>query len=207
MASWKQEVFMSLRDPQTSKVAISGLAANIVFRFTAFHCFYAAECGGMTAREGKGRSDWLARRDAVDLKPTNWEPARHLAGAWAGCAAGLLACGSDPELEAGRFLPTPAAAGDYECQDHRVGETSAAMARIQPSSPTSGGPPEPAWVATGPGLANPAAAEPRAGFVKLAMRNMVRKGRQSLFHFGLTALGLTGFLLLIAWLGRPHLPQ
>lgn len=43
-------------------------------------------------------------------------------------------------------------------------------------------------------------------FVKLAMRNMVRKGRQSLFHFGLTALGLTGFLVLIAWLGRPQLP-
>ena len=43
-------------------------------------------------------------------------------------------------------------------------------------------------------------------FVKLAMRNMVRKGRQSLLHFGLTALGLTGFLVLIAWLGRPTLP-
>jgi len=43
-------------------------------------------------------------------------------------------------------------------------------------------------------------------FVKLAMRNMVRKGRQSLFHFGLTALGLIGFLVLIAWLGRPQLP-
>jgi hypothetical protein len=43
-------------------------------------------------------------------------------------------------------------------------------------------------------------------FLKLAMRNMVRKGRQSLFHFGLTAVGLIAFLLLIAWLGRPHLP-
>jgi hypothetical protein len=46
-----------------------------------------------------------------------------------------------------------------------------------------------------------------AGFVKLAMRNMVRKGRQSLFHFGLTAVGLMAFLLLIAWLGRPAMPQ
>jgi hypothetical protein len=46
-----------------------------------------------------------------------------------------------------------------------------------------------------------------AGFVKLAMRNMVRKGRQSLFHFGLTAVGLVAFLLLIAWLGRPAMPQ
>ena len=43
-------------------------------------------------------------------------------------------------------------------------------------------------------------------FVKLAMRNMVRKGRQSLFHFGLTALGFVGFITLIAWLGRPQLP-
>ncbi len=49
--------------------------------------------------------------------------------------------------------------------------------------------------------------EADAGFVKLAMRNMVRKGRQSLFHFGLTAVGLMAFLLLIAWLGRPAMPQ
>lgn len=48
--------------------------------------------------------------------------------------------------------------------------------------------------------------QPSAGFVKLAMRNMVRKGRQSLLHFGLTALGLSGFLVLVAWLGRPQLP-
>jgi hypothetical protein len=53
--------------------------------------------------------------------------------------------------------------------------------------------------------AQEAAAE-RPSFVKLAMRNMVRKGRQSLLHFGLTAVGLTGFLVLIAWLGRPQLP-
>ena len=46
-----------------------------------------------------------------------------------------------------------------------------------------------------------------SSFIKLAMRNMVRKGRQSLLHFGLTALGLTAFLVLIAWLGRPNLPQ
>ena len=48
--------------------------------------------------------------------------------------------------------------------------------------------------------------EKNTSFVKLAMRNMVRKGRQRLVHFGLTALGLSGFLLLIAWLGRPQLP-
>ena len=39
------------------------------------------------------------------------------------------------------------------------------------------------------------------------MRNMVRKGRQSLLHFGLTALGFLGFILLVATLGRPSLPQ
>ena len=54
-------------------------------------------------------------------------------------------------------------------------------------------------------MTNPQPSE-NPSFIKLAMRNMVRKGRQSLFHFGLTALGLTGFLVLIAWLGRPQLP-
>jgi uncharacterized membrane protein YkvI len=43
--------------------------------------------------------------------------------------------------------------------------------------------------------------------VKLAMRNMRSKGRQSLVHFGFTALGCIGFILLIAWIGRPTLPQ
>jgi hypothetical protein len=44
-------------------------------------------------------------------------------------------------------------------------------------------------------------------FIKLAMRNMVRKGRQSLLHFGLTAVGLLAFLLFLAWLGRPIVPH
>ncbi|WP_094585798.1 DUF3285 domain-containing protein [Synechococcus sp. BO 8801] len=57
-----------------------------------------------------------------------------------------------------------------------------------------------------PTAAAPGAQGENPSFVKLAMRNMVRKGRQSLLHFGLTALGLSGFLLLIAWLGRPSLP-
>jgi hypothetical protein len=48
--------------------------------------------------------------------------------------------------------------------------------------------------------------EENPSFVKLAMRNMVRKGRQSLVHFGLTTVGLLAFLVLIAWLGRPQLP-
>ena len=56
-----------------------------------------------------------------------------------------------------------------------------------------------------PAMTDPQPSE-NPSFIKLAMRNMVRKGRQSLFHFGLTAFGLTGFLVLIAWLGRPQLP-
>ena len=48
---------------------------------------------------------------------------------------------------------------------------------------------------------------PPPSFIKQAMRNMVRKGRQSLFHFGLPAFGLIGFITLVAWLGRPTLPQ
>ena len=48
---------------------------------------------------------------------------------------------------------------------------------------------------------------PPPSFVKKAMRNMVRKGRQSLLHFGLTAVGFLGFITLVAWLGRPTLPQ
>ena len=48
---------------------------------------------------------------------------------------------------------------------------------------------------------------PPPSFVKQAMRNMVRKGRQSLLHFGLTAFGFLGFIVLVAWLGRPTLPQ
>ena len=47
---------------------------------------------------------------------------------------------------------------------------------------------------------------PPPSFVKLAMRNMVRKGNQSLIHFGLTALGFVGFILLLAVLGRPSVP-
>ena len=50
-------------------------------------------------------------------------------------------------------------------------------------------------------------ATPPPSFVKLAMKNMVRKGSQSLYHLGLTALGFLGFILLIAVLGKPNIPQ
>ena len=50
-------------------------------------------------------------------------------------------------------------------------------------------------------------ATPPPSFVKLAMKNMVRKGSQSISHFGLTALGFLGFILLVAVIGKPHIPQ
>ena len=48
---------------------------------------------------------------------------------------------------------------------------------------------------------------PPPSFVKLAMKNMVRKGNQSLFHFGLTAMGFIVFILFVAVLGRPTVPH
>lgn len=39
-------------------------------------------------------------------------------------------------------------------------------------------------------------------YVKLAMRNMVRKGSKSLFHFALTTVGLVGLLVALAYLTR-----
>ena len=50
-------------------------------------------------------------------------------------------------------------------------------------------------------------ATPPPSFVKLAMKNMVRKGSQSLSHLGLTALGFLGFILLVAVLGKPNIPH
>jgi hypothetical protein len=52
----------------------------------------------------------------------------------------------------------------------------------------------------------PASTGENPSFTKLAMRNMVRKGKLSLTHFGLTALGFLGFIVLVAWLGKPQLP-
>ncbi len=51
------------------------------------------------------------------------------------------------------------------------------------------------------------AVSPPPSFVKLAMKNMVRKGSQSLSHLALTAFGFIGFILLLAVLGKPHIPQ
>ena len=43
-------------------------------------------------------------------------------------------------------------------------------------------------------------------FIKLAMRNMVRKGSKSISHFLITFLILIGLLTLIATLGKPNMP-
>jgi hypothetical protein len=45
-------------------------------------------------------------------------------------------------------------------------------------------------------------AEPAPSYVKLAMRNMVKKGSKSLFHFALTATGLLTILIGLAYLTR-----
>ena len=45
--------------------------------------------------------------------------------------------------------------------------------------------------------------KPKDSYVKLAMRNMVRKGRQSLWHFFLTTVGLLGLLVGLAYLSKP----
>lgn len=47
-----------------------------------------------------------------------------------------------------------------------------------------------------------APAEPPPSYVKLAMRNMVRKGGKSLFHFGLTVMALVGLLVGLSYLTR-----
>ena len=43
-------------------------------------------------------------------------------------------------------------------------------------------------------------------FIKLAMRNMVRKGSKSIYHFSITFLVLVGLLIIIAILGKPNIP-
>ena len=43
-------------------------------------------------------------------------------------------------------------------------------------------------------------------FIKIAMRNMVRKGAKSISHFSITFLVLIGILILVATLGKPNIP-
>ena len=44
--------------------------------------------------------------------------------------------------------------------------------------------------------------EPKPSYVKLAMRNMVRKRGTSLYHFALTTIGLLTALITLAYLTR-----
>lgn len=46
------------------------------------------------------------------------------------------------------------------------------------------------------------AAAPQPSYVKLAMRNMVRKRGKSLYHFALTTIALLGVLIGLAYLTR-----
>ena len=43
-------------------------------------------------------------------------------------------------------------------------------------------------------------------FIKLAMRNMVRKGSKSISHFSITLLVLIGILILVATICEPNIP-
>lgn len=51
-----------------------------------------------------------------------------------------------------------------------------------------------------PEATEPVSQEPPPSYVKLAMRNMVRKGGKSLFHFGLTVMALMGLLVGLSYL-------
>ena len=55
-----------------------------------------------------------------------------------------------------------------------------------------------------PGLDEPIPTAPERppSYVKLAMRNMVRKGGTSLYHFALSAIGLFALLIGLAYLTR-----
>ena len=44
--------------------------------------------------------------------------------------------------------------------------------------------------------------EPKPSYVKLAMRNMVRKGKKSATHFTITAFGLLAFFVGVSYLTR-----
>lgn len=78
-----------------------------------------------------------------------------------------------------------------------------------PESQVASAPPEaetpavqPAETAVQPGESVVQPAEPKPSYVKLAMRNMVRKRGKSLFHFALTTVGLIVVLVGLSYLTR-----
>ncbi|MBP0019246.1 MAG: DUF3285 domain-containing protein [Cyanobacteria bacterium SBLK] len=56
--------------------------------------------------------------------------------------------------------------------------------------------------ADSPTTETPTPAEPPPSYVKLAMRNMVRKRGKSLFHFFLSTVGVLALLIGISYLTR-----
>jgi hypothetical protein len=56
-----------------------------------------------------------------------------------------------------------------------------------------------------PDLSASPPAEPQPSYVKLAMRNMVRKRVKSLTHFSLTTIALLGLLVGVSYLTRQWL--
>jgi len=74
-----------------------------------------------------------------------------------------------------------------------------AEAVLEPSTPQIEVAAGDAATATAP---TPTATEPKPSYVKLAMRNMVRKRGLSLQHFTLTTLGLVAFFVGLAYLTR-----
>lgn len=70
---------------------------------------------------------------------------------------------------------------------------------VPESSPAPDPAPESATVNLGK---TPAVTERPPSYVKLAMRNMVRKGGTSLYHFALSAIGLLALLIGLAYLTR-----
>ena len=107
-----------------------------------------------------------------------------------------------PEVSAAAPSEAPAAATAEAPSAAPAGTAEPQTPELQTSQPQTS-----ELQTAAPQTAAPRSAEPPPSFVKLAMRNMVRKGRQSLLHFGLTAVGFIGFILLVAWFGRPTLPQ
>lgn len=82
----------------------------------------------------------------------------------------------------------------------RISNLTAKSDMTQPSSPTQTTEQPDAVTNTTPPATPPA--EPQASYVKLAMRNMVRKRGTSLKHFFLTTFALLGILVGLSYLTR-----
>lgn len=74
------------------------------------------------------------------------------------------------------------------------------MSESTQSSQPSGAPADSPSTPISPETSTPQ--EPKPSYVKLAMRNMVRKRGKSLYHFALTTIGLLAVLVGLAYLTR-----